>query len=85
MRESLKGAWFAWLGCADEYTRSMHAGGATESRVAGAHLHAPVRPIGRPAILTGVAIRTGAVFIAIGVALLMIGDGTWREMRRWEL
>ena len=53
----------------------------------GAHLHVPVRPIGRPAILTGGALHTGgalltgaallagAVFIAIGVALLMIGDG----------
>lgn len=77
----------------------MHAGGATESRVAGAHLHVPVRPIGRPAILIGVALLTGAVFIAIGVALLMIGgmggseDETvgavrWRETgddgRWWE-
>ena len=62
----------------------------------GAHLHAPIRPIGRPAILNRVALLTGAVFIAgavfiIGVALLMIGgmggseDETvaavrWREL-----
>ena len=47
----------------------------------GAHLHVPVRPIGRPAILTGGALHTGgalltgAALLAIGVALLMIGDG----------